>query len=188
VGKSMLARWLTVILLAMTLPEALDTTRIHSVAGRTGERTACVTTRPFRAPHHTISDVGLIGGGQVPVPEEVSRPHHGVLFLDELPEFYLHLLEGLRQTLKEGITSIQSQRVADLVAMAVLAALVKLPPPSPNHLNWMMYYGVTLPRWKARSLSPGCGLPSILCASRAWRIMSRLTSKHSGYTPAFMLY
>jgi magnesium chelatase family protein len=65
-GKSMLARRLTTLLPAMTLPEAIETTRIHSVAGRTGDRTAFVTTRPFRAPHHTISDVGLIGGGQMP--------------------------------------------------------------------------------------------------------------------------
>src|SRR5262245_46336350 len=86
-GKSMLARRLTTILPAMTLAEAIETTRIHSVAGLTGDRTALVTTRPFRAPHHTISDVGLIGGGHVPMPGEVSLAHHGVLFLDELPEF-----------------------------------------------------------------------------------------------------
>jgi energy-coupling factor transporter ATP-binding protein EcfA2 len=85
-GKSMLARRLTTILPDLTLPEAIETTRIHSVAGLTGERTAFVTTRPFRAPHHTISDVGLIGGGQVPMPGEVSRAHHGVLFLDARPE------------------------------------------------------------------------------------------------------
>jgi predicted ATPase with chaperone activity len=83
----MLARRLTTILPAMSLAEALETTRIHSVAGLTGARTAVVTTRPFRAPHHTISDVGLIGGGQVPLPGEVSLAHHGILFLDELPEF-----------------------------------------------------------------------------------------------------
>jgi magnesium chelatase family protein len=98
------ARRLTTILPAMTLPEAIDTTCIHRVAGLTGERTACVTTRPFRAPHHTISDVGLIGGGQVPMPGEVSLAHHGVLFLDELPEFKRHVLEALRQPL-EGCVS-----------------------------------------------------------------------------------
>jgi magnesium chelatase family protein len=69
--------------------------RIHHAAGLTGDRTALVTTRPFRAPHHTISDVGLIGGGHVPMPGEVSLAHNGVLFLDELPEFRRHVLEVL---------------------------------------------------------------------------------------------
>jgi magnesium chelatase family protein len=99
----MLARRLTTILPAMTLPEAIETTRIHSAAGLTGDRLAWVTTRPFRAPHHTISDVGPIGGGQVPLPGEVSRAHHGVLFLDELPEFRRHVLEVLRQPLEESV-------------------------------------------------------------------------------------
>jgi hypothetical protein len=79
----------------MTLAEAIETTRIHSVAGLTGDRTALVTTRPFRAPHHTISDAGLIGGGHVPMPGEGSRAHQGILFLDELPEFRRHVLEVL---------------------------------------------------------------------------------------------
>ena len=99
----MLARRLTTILPAMTLAEAIETTRIHSVAGLTGDRTAVVTTRPFRAPHHTISDVGLIGGGQVPTPGEVSLAHNGVLFLDELPEFRRHVLEVLRQPFENGV-------------------------------------------------------------------------------------
>jgi magnesium chelatase family protein len=83
----MLARRLTTILPAMTLAEAIETTRIHRVAGRTGDRTALVTTRPCRAPHQTLSDAGLIGGGHVPMPGEVSLAHNGVRFLDELPEF-----------------------------------------------------------------------------------------------------
>jgi magnesium chelatase family protein len=103
-GKSMLARRLTTILPAMTLPEAIETTRIHRVAGLTGDRAASVTTRPFRAPQHTISDVGLIGGGQVSMPGDVSRAHQGILFLDELPEFRRHVLEVLRQPLEDGIT------------------------------------------------------------------------------------
>jgi magnesium chelatase family protein len=90
----------------MRLAEALETRCIHRVAGLTGERTALVTTRPFRAPHHTISDAGLIGGGQVPLPGEVSLAHHGILLLDELPEFKRHVLEGLCQPLEDGIVTI----------------------------------------------------------------------------------
>jgi magnesium chelatase family protein len=95
----MLAHRLTTILPAMTLAEAIETTRIHRVAGLTGARAALVTARPFRAPHHTISDVGLIGGGQVARLGDVSLAHHGVLFLDELPEFRRRVLEVLRQPL-----------------------------------------------------------------------------------------
>jgi magnesium chelatase family protein len=105
-GTSMLAHRLPTILPAVTLPKALDTTRVHRVAGRTGDRAALVTTRPFRAPHHTISDVGLIGGGPVPMSGDVSLAHHGVRFLDELPECRRHVLEVLRQSLEEGIVTI----------------------------------------------------------------------------------
>jgi magnesium chelatase family protein len=80
-GASRLAPQLTTILPAMTLAEAIETTRRHRAAGRTGDRTALITTRPFRAPHHTISDVGLIGGGHIPMPGEVSLAHHGALWL-----------------------------------------------------------------------------------------------------------
>jgi hypothetical protein len=83
----------------MTLAEAVETTRIHRVAGLTGDRMAWVTTRPCRAPHHPISDVGLIGGGHVPMPGDVSLAHHGMLVLDELPEFKRHVLEVIRQPL-----------------------------------------------------------------------------------------
>jgi predicted ATPase with chaperone activity len=103
VGTSVPARRLTPTLPSTAIAEALDTTRLHRVAGLTGARTALVTTRPFRAPHHTISDVGLIGGGQVPLPGEVSLAHNGVLFLDELPEFRRHVFEVLRQPLEESV-------------------------------------------------------------------------------------
>ncbi len=92
----------------MTLAEAIEITGIHHVAGLTGDRTAWVTARPFRAPHHTISNVGLIGGGAVPMPGDVSLAHHGVRFLDELPEFRRHVLEVLRQPLEKSIARIQS--------------------------------------------------------------------------------
>jgi magnesium chelatase family protein len=101
-----LARCLTTIMPYMTLAKAIETMRIHRVAGFTGDRTAWVTTRPCRAPHHTISDVGLIGGGHVPMPGEVSLAHNGILFLDELPEFRRHVLEVLRQPLEERVMYI----------------------------------------------------------------------------------
>jgi len=101
-GQPRLAR-LTTILPEMSLAEALDTTRMHRVAGRTGDRTTLVTTRPFRAPHHPIADVGLIGGGRVPLPGYVSLAYNGVRCLDELPECRRHALEGLRQPLEESV-------------------------------------------------------------------------------------
>ena len=88
----------------MSLAEALETTRIYRVAGLTGGRTAVVTTRPFRAPHHTISDVGVISGGQLPMLGEVSQAHHGLLCLDEMTEFKRHVLEVLRQPLEKSLT------------------------------------------------------------------------------------
>jgi magnesium chelatase family protein len=88
---------------ALTLAEALETTRLHCVADLTGDRTALVTIRPCRAPHHTISDAGLIGGGHMPMPGEVSLAHKCVLVLDALPEFRRHVLEVLRQPLEEGV-------------------------------------------------------------------------------------
>jgi magnesium chelatase family protein len=119
----MWARRLTTILPEMTLPAALATTRIPHVAGRTGDRTACVTTRPCRAPHHTISEVGLIGGGQVLLPGDVSRAHHGVLFLDERPACRRHVLEVLRQPLGRVWYTYNLAGDLDLTELATLAAL-----------------------------------------------------------------
>ncbi len=101
-GKTMLARRLPTILPETSLEEALETTKIHSVAGLLPPGASLVTTRPFRAPHHTISDAGLIGGGSYPRPGEVSLAHGGVLFLDELPEFRKNVLEVLRQPMEDG--------------------------------------------------------------------------------------
>ncbi len=105
-GKTMLARRIPTVLPDLSLDEALETTKIHSVAGMLGSKTPLLATRPFRAPHHTISDAGLIGGGSYPRPGEVSLSHHGVLFLDELPEFGKNVLENLRQPLEDGIVTI----------------------------------------------------------------------------------
>jgi len=111
-GKTMLARRLPTILPAPTLQEALDTTKIHSVAGILPVGQALVATRPFRAPHHTISDAGLIGGGAYPRPGEVSLAHHGVLFLDELPEFRRNVVEALRQPLEDHAVTITRAQIA----------------------------------------------------------------------------
>ncbi len=105
-GKTMLARRLPTILPDLTLDEALQTTKIHSVAGLLTPDTALVAVRPFRSPHHTISDAGLIGGGPYPRPGEVSLAHHGVLFLDELPEFKKQVLESLRQPIEDSFVTI----------------------------------------------------------------------------------
>jgi predicted ATPase with chaperone activity len=104
----MLARRLTTILPVTRLAEALETSGVHRVARLTGGRTAVVTTRPFRAPHHTISDVGVIGGGQLPTPGEVSLAHHGLVLLDERPACKRQVLEVWRQSVEESITRRQS--------------------------------------------------------------------------------
>lgn len=105
-GKTMLARRIPSILPAMSFPEAIETTKIYSVMGLLDREKALIASRPFRTPHHTISDIGLIGGGNTPRPGEVSLSHNGVLFLDELPEFKKHVLEVLRQPLEDGKVTI----------------------------------------------------------------------------------
>jgi magnesium chelatase family protein len=119
----MLAKRLPTILPPLTLQEALETTKIHSVAGKLPEHSHLVSKRPFRAPHHTVSDTALVGGGAVPQPGEISLAHNGVLFLDELPEFKRSVLEVMRQPIEERKVTISRARLAiDFPASFMLIA------------------------------------------------------------------
>jgi len=122
-GKTMLAKRLPTIIPPLTLEEALETTKIHSVAGKIDDHTALMTKRPFRSPHHTISDIALVGGGTWPQPGEISLGHNGVLFLDELPEFRRTVLEVLRQPLEDRVITISRAKfTVDYPASFMLVA------------------------------------------------------------------
>ena len=122
-GKTMLAKRLPTILPPLTLQEALETTKIHSVAGKLPENSTLISKRPFRSPHHTISDVALVGGGGNPQPGEISLAHNGVLFLDELPEFKRTVLEVMRQPMEERRVTISRAKIAiDFPASFMLIA------------------------------------------------------------------
>ena len=129
-GKSMLAKRLPTILPPLTLEEALETTKIHSIVGLLAAGQALVTRRPFRAPHHTASDAGLLGGNINPTPGEISIAHHGVLFLDELPEFKRSVLETLRQPLEEGRVTIS--RAAGTMTFPSQFMLIAAMNPTPD--------------------------------------------------------
>lgn len=122
-GKTMLAKRLPSILPPLTLEEALESTKIHSVAGKLPDHSTLISRRPFRSPHHTISDVALVGGGSTPQPGEISLAHNGVLFLDELPEFKRSVLEVMRQPIEERKVSISRAKIAiDFPASFMLIA------------------------------------------------------------------
>ncbi|MDR3048053.1 MAG: YifB family Mg chelatase-like AAA ATPase, partial [Bacteroidales bacterium] len=134
-GKTMLAKRLPSILPPLTIEEALETTKIHSVAGKMGRYTSLIAIRPFRSPHHTISDVALVGGGSHPQPGEISLAHNGVLFLDELPEFKRTVLEVMRQPLEDRVVNIsRSQYSVDFPASFMfIAAMNPCPCGNYNH-------------------------------------------------------
>jgi len=133
-GKTMLARRLPSILPALDLEESLETTRIWSSVGLMKAGRSIVATRPFRSPHHTTSEAGLVGGGTIPQPGEVSIAHHGVLFLDELPEFQRHTLEVLRQPLEDGVVTI-SRAVGSITFPARIMLVAALNPCPCGYLN-----------------------------------------------------
>ena len=126
----MLAKRLTTILPPLTLEEALETTKIHSIVGLLKPGQALVTRRPFRTPHHTASDAGLLGGSANPTPGEISLAHHGVLFLDELPEFKRGVLETMRQPMEEGHVTIS--RAAGTMTFPAQFMLVAAMNPTPD--------------------------------------------------------
>lgn len=132
-GKTMLARRLASILPPLTLEEALETTKIHSVAGKIDTHIPLMTRRPFRSPHHTSSDIALIGGGPVPQPGEISLAHNGILFLDELPEFKRSVLEVLRQPLEDRVITIARARMSCTYPASVMLIASMNPCPCGFH-------------------------------------------------------
>ena len=134
-GKTMIAKRLPTILPPLTLREAIETTKIHSVAGLVSANSGIVTTRPFRSPHHTISDVALVGGGSNPKPGEISLAHNGILFLDELPEYKRQVLEVMRQPLEDRVVTISRAKMTVEYPAGFMLVASMNPSPSGNFFD-----------------------------------------------------
>lgn len=142
-GKTMMARRINSILPPMSLDEALETTKIHSVSGLLEKERGLVTERPFRSPHHTVSDVALVGGGSIPMPGEISLAHNGILFLDELPEFKRSALEVMRQPLEDGYVTISRARMSVKYPSKIMLIASMNPSPSGDWFNPMESNGTS---------------------------------------------
>ena len=142
-GKSMMAKRLPSILPPLSLSESLETTQIHSIAGKMGKNMSLISQRPFRAPHHTISQVALVGGGTTPQPGEISLAHNGVLFADELPEFNKATLEVLRQPLEDRKNNHFSRQIHPRLSLFVYVC--SLNEPLSMWLLWRLYAPLCLP-------------------------------------------
>ncbi len=168
-GKTMIARRIPTILPQMSFDEAIETTKIFSVSGMLEKERALLAIRPFRAPHHTISDVGLIGGGTTPKPGEVSLAHNGVLFLDELPEFKKNVLEVLRQPIEDGRVTISRSLVSLTYPSRVMLVAAMNPCGCAPFLLLPPSVGGKLPKYslklKAKKNSNSCVLPSSVSIS-----------------------